>query len=101
MLTVQEKTVDLTNYSSEDLFIKKADGGTLYIQVEGDASVSISGKTSELSTYVALPAMNMTTYVKGEQIAGPGFYMCVIGGLDQIKMEATGTGKMHWKVMGD
>mgnify|MGYP003476209182 CR=1 FL=1 len=58
MLTVQEKTVDLTNYSPEDSFIKKADGGTLYIQVEGEASVS-------------------------------------------LKMEANGTGKMHWKVMGD
>lgn len=101
MLTVQEKTVDLTNYSPEDLFIKKADGGTLYIQVEGEASVSLTGKNSELSTYVALPVVNMSTFAKGDSISGEGFYMVVIGGLDQIKMEANGTGKMHWKVMGD
>ena len=101
MITVQEKTIDLTNINPGDLFIKKADGGTLYIQVEGEASVSVSGKCSELSTYVAIPAMNMTTLIKETSITAEGFYMFVIGGLDQIKMEATGTGKMHWKVIGD
>jgi len=101
MITVQEKTVDLTNYNSEDLFISKADGGTLYIQLEGDASINLTGKNSELETYVSLPVVNMSTFVKTDNITSAGFYMCVIGGLDQIKMEANGSGKMHWKVMGD
>jgi hypothetical protein len=43
----------------------------------------------------------MSTFAKGDKISGEGFYMVVIGGLDQIKIEANGTGKMHWKVMGD
>lgn len=101
MITVQEKTIDLTNINPGDLFIKKADGGTLYIQVEGEASVSVSGKNSELSTYVSLPVVNMSTFAKANSISAAGFYMVVIGGLDQIQMEASGTGKMHWKVMGD
>ena len=101
MITVQEKTIDLTNINPEDLFIKKANGGTLYIQVEGDASITLSGKNSELETYVSLPVVNMSTFAKSESISEAGFYMCVIGGLDQVQMEANGTGKMHWKVMGD
>ena len=43
----------------------------------------------------------MSTFAKANAISEAGFYMCVIGGLDQIQMEANGTGKMHWKVMGD
>ncbi len=100
-MVLQERTVDLTNIKPEDLFIQKAEGGTLYIQVEGTPSVSIEGKNSELETYISLPVVNMSTFVKTNNITEAGFYMCVIGGLDQIQMAASGTGKMHWKVMGD
>ena len=100
-MVLQERTVDLTNIKPEDLFIQKAEGGTLYIQVEGTPSVSIEGKNSELETYISLPVVNMSTFVKTNNITEAGFYMVVIGGLDQIQMNATGTGKMHWKVMGD
>ena len=48
-----------------------------------------------------VPAINMSTFAKSDNITEEGFYMCVIGGLDQIEMEASGSGKMHWKVMGD
>lgn len=101
MLTIQEKTIDLTKINPEDLFIKKAGGDTLYIQVEGEASVSFSGKNSELETYINLPVVNMSTFAKEENISKEGFYMCIIGGLDQIQMTASGSGKMHWKVMGE
>lgn len=100
-MLLEEKTVDLTQSSPEDLFIKKANGGTLYIQLEGNASISLSGKNSELETYVDLPVVNMGTFAKASKIETAGFYMAVIGGLDQIQINATGTGKMHWKVMGD
>ena len=46
MRTIQEKTIDLNNINPEDLFIKKAGGDTLYIQVEGAGSVSFTGKNS-------------------------------------------------------
>lgn len=101
MRTIQEKTINLANIISEDLFIKKTEGDTLYIQVEGSASISITGKNSELDTYVKVPAVNMSTFAMSENIKEAGFYMCVIGGLDQIQMTASGSGKMHWKVMGD
>ena len=100
-MLLEERTVDLTKIGPEDLFIKKANGGTLYIQLEGNASISLSGKNSELETYVDLPVVNMSTFAKANKIEAAGFYMVVIGGLDQIQMNATGTGKMHWKVMGD
>lgn len=100
-MVIQEKTVDLANIKSDDLFISKAGGGTLYIQVEDAANISIEGKNSEMSTYVALPVVNMSSFAKKDKIEEAGFYMCVIGGLDQIQMTATGSGKMHWKVMGD
>lgn len=100
-MVLQERTVDLTNIKPEDLFIQKASGGTLYIQVEGAPSVSIEGKNSELETYISLPVVNMSTFAKANKIEEAGFYMVVIGGLDQIQMTASGTGKMHWKVMGD
>ena len=101
MRTIQEKTIDLNNINPEDLFIKKAEGDTLYIQVEGAGSVSFTGKNSELNTYVNLPVVNMSTFAKEESIAKEGFYMCIIGGLDQVQMTASGSGKMHWKVMGE
>lgn len=100
-MLLQEKTVDLSNIKPEDLFIGKVGGGTLYIQVEGAPSISIEGKNSELESYVSLPVVNMGTFAKSSEITEAGFYMCVIGGLDQIQMTASGTGKMHWKVMGD
>lgn len=101
MRTIQEKTINLANIASGDLFIKKAEGDTLYIQVEGSASISVKGKNSEIDAYVMVPAINMSTFAKSDNITEEGFYMCVIGGLDQIEMEASGSGKMHWKVMGD
>ena len=100
-MLLQERTVDLSNIKPEDLFIGKVGGGTLYIQVEGAPSISIEGKNSELESYVNLPVVNMGTFAKSSEIKEAGFYMCVIGGLDQIQMTASGTGKMHWKVMGD
>lgn len=101
MRTIQEKTIDLANIASEDLLIKRAEGDTLYIQVEGSASISVKGKNSEIDAYVMVPAINMSTFAKLNNITEAGYYMCLISGLDQVEMEASGSGKMHWKVMGD
>ncbi len=101
MTTIQEKTIDLNNINPEDLFIRNTEGGTLYVQVEGDASITFAGKSLELDTYVNLPVVDMGTFTKSDAITGEGFYMCIFGGLDQIQMTASGTGRMHWKVMGE
>ena len=53
---------------------------------------------------IAVPGVELTESQLDSintMVGEAGFYMCVIGGLDQIQMEASGSGKMHWKVMGD
>lgn len=101
MITIQEKTVDLNNINPADLLIRQTEGGTLYVQIEGDASVSFAGKSLELDSYVNLPVVNMSTFTKSDAITSEGYYMCMFNGLDIVQITASGTGKMHWKVVGE
>lgn len=100
-MSFQRGIIDLSNYTEEDLIVKKLQYGLVAIQVEGSATVSIKGKTSALDDYVNLCVINLGTLTKSNNIAGAGAYLCGVNGLDELKFEVSGTGKISWKELGD
>lgn len=99
-MSLQERMIDLANYNEEDL-LASAQGDTLSIQVVGDANVNIFGKHSELEDYLPVGIINICTIEKLTGINGAGLYICPITGLDQIKLEVSGSGKIHWRMLGE
>ena len=100
-MSLEERFIDLTKVSPEELLFKKVQGGSLSIQVDGEASITLMGKHSELETFYNVGVINLTTLGKQSSITGAGIYFCAVTGMDLVKLEATGTGKVHIKVLGD
>lgn len=100
-MSFQRGLIDLNNYEEKDLIIKNIQHGILALQVEGTASVSISGKQSALDNYVDLCVINLSDFTKTDSISNEGAYICAINGLDEIKFEVSGSGKINWKELGE
>ena len=43
----------------------------------------------------------MTTLEKTTQASEPGLYMVIVEGIDEMKLEFSGDGVIHWKELGD
>ena len=103
MATLRDRTIKASNVTEKDKYIKNIQGTSLNIQVDGSCKLSISGghsNTIEGPNY-ALTGINMSTLEKVSNISSPGLYLFIIEGLDEIELNLSGTGTIHWKEMGD
>lgn len=100
-MVLREQTIDTDKMTENDKSIKNVFGDVLTIQVDGSAELTITGKNTELDDYYDIGLVNMTTLSKESSISSPGYYMAIITGLDDIKLDITGSGKIHWKEIGD
>lgn len=104
MTTLREKTIDVSNMTENDKIIRNISGDTLSFQVDDNMTITLKGRHIGMKSdnYYNLGVINLTTLTKEEQISAAGLYSTIIEGVDEVKLEITGTsGKIHWKELGD
>lgn len=100
-MSIQSGTIDLANYKEADLYIKRMEFSTLALQLDEGASVTVKGKHAALDTWVDLCAISLGTLSKVDSMSGPGAFVVGVNGLDEVKFEVSGSGKIHWKEIGE
>lgn len=103
MITLRDKTIDLTSIKEEDKKIKNITGSTLSFQIDGSATLSVNGSHANFDSdqEYALAVVNMTTLDKTPSASGPGIFMVVVTGIDEVSLNISGSGVIHWKELGD
>ena len=104
MIILRDKTIDLASITDDENIIRNITGSTLSFQIDGDATLSVNGSHSnfESENDYALAIVNMTTLDKSPSVTGPGIFMVIVTGIDEVTLSISGsTGVIHWKELGD
>lgn len=104
MVILRDKTIDVASMTDNDKIIKNITGSTLSFQVDGDAIISVNGSHSNFDSddEYALAIVNMTTLDKTTSTSGPGIFLVIVTGIDEVSLSISGsTGLIHWKELGD
>lgn len=103
MAILRDKFIDTTDIKESDKVIRNITGSTMSIQVDGGATISLRGSHAnfESDEEYALALVNMTTLATSATASAPGIYLAIIEGIDEITLDLGGSGKIHWKELGD
>ena len=103
MEILRDKIIDTSKMTSKDKIIKNITGNTMSIQIDGDAKLSMKGSHAnfESNESYAISLIKMTTRDKVTETTAPGLYLAVVEGIDEIELEISGSGVIHWKELGD
>ena len=103
MEILRDKIIDTSKMTSKDKIIKNITGNTISIQIDGDAKLSMKGSHAnfESNESYAIALINMTTLDKVTETSAPGLYLAVVEGIDEMELEISGSGVIHWKELGD
>lgn len=93
----QSRTIDLSNYSADDLILKGIQGSIISISTEGSPSVIVKGKNSEIESEFTLAIINLSTLTKTDSISGAGIFAVPCPGVETIKLQVSGSGKIKIK----
>ena len=55
----------------------------------------------ESNNSYAIALINMTTLDKVTETTTPGLYLAIVEGIDEMELEISGSGVIHWKELGD
>ena len=100
---LRDKIIDTSKMTSKDNIIKNITGNTMSIQIDGDAKLSMKGSHAnfESNNSYAIALINMTTLDKVTETTAPGLYLAIVEGIDEMELEISGSGVIHWKELGD
>ena len=103
MVILRDNTIDTANISEDDKKIKNITGSTLSFQIDGSATLSVNGSHANFDSdqEYALAVVNMTSLDKTTSASGPGIFMVVVTGIDEVSLNISGSGVIHWKELGD
>ena len=103
MEILRDKIIDTSKMTSKDKIIKNITGNTMSIQIDGDAKLSMKGSHAnfESNNSYAIALINMTTLDKVTETTTPGLYLAIVEGIDEMELEISGNGIIHWKELGD
>ena len=103
MEILRDKTIDTGKMTPKDKIIRNITGNTMSIQIDGGAKLSMKGSHAnfESNESYAIALINMTTLDKATETKAPGLYLAVVGGIDEMELEISGSGVIHWKELGD
>ena len=103
MEILRDKIIDTSKMTSKDKIIKNITGNTISIQIDGDAKLSMKGSHAnfESNNSYAIALINMTTLDKVTETTTPGLYLAIVEGIDEMELEISGSGVIHWKELGD
>ena len=103
MEILRDKIIDTSKMTSKDKIIKNITGNTISIQIDGDAKLSMKGSHAnfESNESYAIALINMTTLDKVIETTAPGLYLVIVEGIDEIQLDFSGNGIIHWKELGD
>ena len=103
MEILRDKIIDTSKMTSKDKIIKNITGNTMSIQIDGSAKLSMKGSHAnfESNESYAIALINMTTLDKVTETNAPGLYLAVVEGIDEMELEISGSGVIHWKELGD
>lgn len=100
---LRDKTINTSSMVESDKFIKNILGSSMSIQIDGGAKLSMKGAHAnfESENFYTIAMINMSTLEKVAEASAPGLYLVVVEGIDEIQLEISGTGIIHWKELGD
>ena len=103
MEILRDKIIDTSKMTSKDKIIKNITGNTMSIQIDGDAKLSMKGSHAnfESNNSYAIALINMTTLDTVTETTTPGLYLAIVEGIDEMELEISGSGVIHWKELGD
>ena len=103
MEILRDKIIDTSKMTSKDKIIKNITGNTISIQIDGEVKLSMKGSHAnfESNESYAIALINMTTLDKVTETKAPGLYLAVVEGIDEMELEISGSGVIHWKELGD
>lgn len=103
MAILRDKIIKVSEAKPEDKMIKNITGSMMSIQIDGNATLSMKGAHAnfESDEFYDIAMINMTTLEKTTQASEPGLYMVIVEGIDEMKLEFSGDGVIHWKELGD
>ena len=103
MEILRDKTINAGTVKPQDKIIKNITGNTISIQIDGDAKLSLKGSHAnfESNNSYAIALINMTTLDKVTETTTPGLYLANVEGIDEMELEISGSGVIHWKELGD
>ena len=103
MEILRDKIIDTSKMTLKDKIIKNITGNTMNIQIDGDAKLSMKGSHAnfESNNSYAIALINMTTLDKVTETTTPGLYLAIVEGIDEMELEISGSGVIHWKELGD
>ena len=103
MEILRDKIIDTSKMTSKDKIIKNITGNTISIQIDGEVKLSMKGSHAnfESNESYAIALINMTTLDKVTETSAPGLYLAVVEGIDEMELEISGSGVIHWKELGD
>ena len=103
MEILRDKTINAGTVKPQDKIIKNITGNTMSIQIDGDAKLSMKGfhANFESNNSYAIALINMTTLDKVTETTTPGLYLAIVEGIDEMELEISGSGVIHWKELGD
>lgn len=101
-MTLRDKLIDTSKITDSDKLITNITGDTLSVQVDGTATVLFKGSHANFPSdeFYPIALINMTTLEKVTTTSGPGLYVGIIEGMDEITLDISGNGKIHWKEIG-
>ena len=103
MEILRDKIIDTSKMTSKDKIIKNITGNTISIQIDGEVKLSMKGSHAnfESNNSYAIALINMTTLDKVTETTTPGLYLVIVEGIDEIQLDFSGNGIIHWKELGD
>ena len=103
MEILRDKIIDTSKMTSKDKIIKNITGNTISIQIDGEVKLSMKGSHAnfESNESYAIALINMTTLDKVIETTAPGLYLVIVEGIDEIQLDFSGNGIIHWKELGD
>ena len=103
MEILRDKIIDTSKMASKDKIIKNITGNTISIQIDGEVKLSMKGSHAnfESNESYAIALINMTTLDKVIETTAPGLYLVIVEGIDEIQLDFSGNGIIHWKELGD
>lgn len=103
MEILRDKTINISEASLKDKIIKNITGSSISVQIDGDAKLSMKGSHANFDSdnFYTLAMINMTTLEKITEASAAGLYLVIVEGIDEIQLDFSGSGVIHWKELGD
>ena len=103
MEILRDKTINTGDVKPQDKIIKNITGNTISIQIDGEVKLSMKGSHAnfESNESYAIALINMTPLDKVIETTAPGLYLVIVEGIDEIQLDFSGSGVIHWKELGD